>query len=116
MEKSDSLAYAGISSVEDNPSLRVIQHELESLPASALESDVFDVAIRPDHAGRVIVMGRPSRKHTTGFLNIPIGRNARERLDRQIVGSLAMGVSGLLEWALKELERKHIALEIQARP
>jgi hypothetical protein len=116
MKESASLAYADISPVEDNNSLNLVETSPETLPVGTFESDVFHITTREDVKPRVLVIGRPSRKHTTGYLNIPIGRSVRDRLQEQIVGSLAMGVSGLLEWALEELERKRISLEIQAKP
>ena len=116
MKESASLAYAEISPVEGDRCFKLIEVTGETLPVSLFESDVFHIATREDNAPRVIVIGRPNRKHTTGYLNIPIGKNVRERLDKHIVGSLAMGVSGLLEWALEELDRKHISVEIRALP
>ena len=116
MSKSTYLAYANASPIDDKDSLRLVEAPIEAFPAHALVSDVFHITMREDDAASVFMIGRANRKHTIGYLNIPVGRNLRERLERQIVGSLAMGVSGLLEWALAEIERKQVSLEIQARP
>lgn len=78
------------------------------------EESMFSIQTRHDNAGRVIVIGRPTRKRAQAFLNIPISDNTRRRLDEQLVGSLAMGASALLEWALQELQQKEISIE--ARP
>jgi propanediol dehydratase small subunit len=60
----------------------------------------------------VYIVGRPSRAHATRFLNIPVSQALKERLGTQVVGSIAMGSSALLEWALQELERQGISLEV----
>ncbi|MGF1615769.1 MAG: hypothetical protein ACFCVA_18185 [Gammaproteobacteria bacterium] len=78
------------------------------------KESMFSIQTRHDNAGRVIVIGRPTRKRAQAFLNIPISDNTRRRLDEQLVGSLAMGASALLEWALQELQQKEISIE--ARP
>jgi hypothetical protein len=75
----------------------------------------FSIETHSDPLGRVIVIGKPTRKHAATFLNIPISAAARERLDQQVVGSLAMGTGALLEWALDELERQGISLEARPR-
>jgi hypothetical protein len=60
----------------------------------------------------VYIVGRPSRAHATRFLNIPLSQALKERLKTQMVGSIAMGAGALLEWALQELDRKGISLEV----
>lgn len=76
---------------------------------------MFSIEARQDPAGRVIVIGKPTRRHAATFINIPISAELRERLDKHVVGSLAMGTGALLEWALDELKRQRISLEAQAR-
>lgn len=115
MNESRSLAYLETPPVQNNGPRQLLDGGVERLSISPLESEVFKIMTRQGDTGRVIIIGRASRKHTVGYLNIPIGSNVRQRLNRQIVGSLAMGISGLLEWALAELERKHISLEIQPK-
>lgn len=116
MSNTASLGYREILPIEDHTSLKIVPNETGISPVDVFESDVFKITTRGNDTGRVIMIGRSNRKNTTGYLNIPIGAQMRERLRQQIVGSLAMGVSGLLEWALAELERKQIALEMQAKP
>ena len=77
-------------------------------------SDMFDKAIYYDHEGRLILVGKCTRKGTSAILNIPISRDIHRRLREQVVGSLSMGSAALLEWALDELERRSIS--ITARP
>nr|MBS0022016.1 hypothetical protein [Gammaproteobacteria bacterium] len=77
---------------------------------------MFSIETRKDPLGRVMVVGKATRKYATSFLNIPISAEARERLSQQVVGSLAMGTGALLEWALDELERQGISLEARPRP
>lgn len=79
------------------------------------ETGMFAITTREDPAGRVIVIGKASRKRATTFLNIPISGELRDALDAQIVGSLAMGAGALLEWALSELKRQHLSLEARPR-
>jgi len=94
-------------------SIRLAEQQTNDLQASANDS-MFSIDTRRDRAGRVIVVGRPTRKRAEAFLNIPISDDTRKRLDEQVVGSLAMGTSALLEWALEELQRRGISIE--ARP
>lgn len=55
-------------------------------------AEMFLLTTRPEKAkATVYVVGRPSRKHVTGFLNIPISPALKERLAAQIVGSVAIG-------------------------
>jgi hypothetical protein len=77
-------------------------------------SFMFTIATRDDSAGRVMVMGKPTRKGADTFVNIPLCRGTRDRLGEKLVGSLAMGTSALIEWALEELTRQGITLEAQA--
>lgn len=93
--------------------------ELTSREAVAKKTDsetgMFTLEVAQDTAARVIVMGRPSRKRATTFLNIPISSDLRQRLGNQVIGSLAMGTGALLEWALKELERQGISIKAKPR-
>lgn len=75
---------------------------------------MFSITTRADPTGRVVVIGRASRKRADTFLNIPLCQATRERIEEQLVGSLAMGTGALIEWALEELKRQGITLE--ARP
>jgi hypothetical protein len=63
----------------------------------------------------VYIVGRPSRAHATSALNIPVSQALKDRLKTQLVGSIAMGAGALLEWALQELERRGISLEVTAK-
>jgi hypothetical protein len=83
-------------------------------PAS-MQTGMFVINTREDSAGRVIVIGKASRRRATTFLNIPISKELRDALDNQIVGSLAMGAGALLEWALVELKRQRLSLEARPR-
>lgn len=116
MKDSVSLAYAEDSTVGAGGVLTLVETAKEQLASSTFESEVFHIQTRKDDVPRVLVIGRASRKHTTRYVSIPIGESVRERLEKQIVGSLAMGLSGLLEWALRELELKRISLEVKIRP
>jgi hypothetical protein len=72
---------------------------------------MFRLESREGGGGRVVVAGRASRKNATTYVNTPITQGLRKRLDEQIVGSVAMGTSALLEWALDELKRQDVTLE-----
>lgn len=74
---------------------------------------MFSIGVRSDLDGRVVIMGKPSRKHANAFLNIPISQQTRHRLDEQLVGSLSMATSALIEWALNELKRQAVTLEVR---
>jgi hypothetical protein len=74
---------------------------------------MFSIDVRNDPEGRVVIMGRPTRKRANAFLNIPICQQTRRRLDEQLVGSLSMATSALIEWALDELKRQRVALEVR---
>lgn len=76
---------------------------------------MFAITNRADSTGRVMVMGKANRKRADTFINIPLCRATRQRLDEKLVGSLAMGTGALIEWALEELTRQGITLEAQAR-
>ncbi|MFZ0255693.1 MAG: hypothetical protein WAN46_08615 [Gammaproteobacteria bacterium] len=93
-----------------NAATRLLEQHAEGLQASVDES-MFSIDTRPDPTGRVIIIGRPTRKRAEAFLNIPISDHTRKRLDEQVIGSLAMGTSALLEWALQELQRRGITVE-----
>lgn len=82
---------------------------------SLIQTGMFLINTREDSAGRVIVIGKASRRRATTFLNIPISKELRDALDTQIVGSLAMGAGALLEWALRELKRQKLSLEARPR-
>lgn len=76
---------------------------------------MFFITTREDAAGRVVVMGKPTRKRANAFLNIPLSQATKDRLQKQLVGSLAMGTSALIEWALDELIRQGVSLEARPR-
>lgn len=80
-----------------------------------VEGGMFTIEATQDRAGRVIVMGRPSRKHADTFVNIPISGELRDQLGDQILGSLAMGTGALVEWALRELQRQGISIKVRPR-
>jgi hypothetical protein len=80
---------------------------------SPLPTGMFSINVRNDSQGRVVIMGRPTRKHANALLNIPICQETRRRLDEQFVGSLSMATSALIEWALDELKRQAVALEVR---
>jgi hypothetical protein len=86
----------------------------QSAPVST-QTGMFVINTRQDPAGRVIVIGKASRRRATTFLNIPISKELRDALDDQIIGSLAMGAGALLEWALAELKRQQLSLEARPR-
>lgn len=76
---------------------------------------MFTINMAPEDAqGTVRIVGRPSRKCAGAFVNIPISPELRNQLGKRIVGSLAMGTSALLQWALQELERQGVSIEAQA--
>jgi len=76
---------------------------------------MFAIEAAQDGAGRVIVMGKPSRKRANTFINIPISGELRDRLGAQVLGSLAMGTGALIEWALTELQRQGISIKVRPR-
>jgi hypothetical protein len=78
------------------------------------ENKMFDIEARQDDDGRVVVVGRSSRKRATRLINIPISQALKSRLDKRVVGSLSMATAALLQWAFDELERQKISIE--ARP
>jgi hypothetical protein len=77
--------------------------------------EIFSIEVRQAEDGRILVVGRPTRKRATTFLNIPIDQQLHDRLQSQCIGSLAMCTSALLQWALQELERQGISLEALPR-
>ncbi len=79
------------------------------------ESGMFLVETRRGNAGQVVVVGKATRKRAKTFANIPVTESLRTRLDSKIVGSLAMGTSALLEWAIEELDRQGISIEARIR-
>ncbi|MFZ0255036.1 MAG: hypothetical protein WAN46_05205 [Gammaproteobacteria bacterium] len=76
---------------------------------------MFSISTRDDRAGRVVVMGKATRKQAKVFLNIPLCQATRKHLEERLVGSLSMGTGALIEWALEELRRQGITLEAQAK-
>lgn len=76
---------------------------------------MFMIEASQDGAGRVIVMGKPSRKGASTFINVPISAELRDRLGVQVLGSLAMGTGALIEWALEELQRQGISIKVKSR-
>ena len=74
---------------------------------------MFSISVRNDPAGRVVIMGKSTRKRAKTLLNVPICQATRRRLDEQFVGSLLMATSALIEWALDELRRQGVTLEVQ---
>lgn len=76
------------------------------------ENTMFAIDTRDGNA-EVVIMGKPSRKRAVTMLNIPISGALRARLQERIVGSVAMGSSALLEWALEELERQRVSIQAQ---
>lgn len=95
------------------PTTQKEQGRLSSLTEAQPSGGMFSIAIRRDPAGHVMLMGKPTRKRANALLNIPICQATRRRLDEQFMGSLSMGASALLEWALDELKRQGIALEVR---
>ncbi|MGF1615919.1 MAG: hypothetical protein ACFCVA_18975 [Gammaproteobacteria bacterium] len=76
---------------------------------------MFTIEVVQDDASRVIVMGRPSRRRASTFINIPISSELRDRLGDQVLGSLAMGTGALIEWALQELQRQGASIKVMPR-
>jgi hypothetical protein len=79
------------------------------------EGGMFMIEATQDGAGRVIVMGKPSRKRANTFINIPISGELRDQLGEHVLGSLAMGTGALIEWALTELQRQGISIKVRPR-
>lgn len=75
-------------------------------------STMFSIDTREGMA-EVVIMGKPTRKRAVTMLNVPISGALRDRLNKRIVGSVAMGSSALLEWALEELERQQVSIQAQ---
>ncbi len=76
-------------------------------------NSMFSIEARNDEAGLIIIVGKASRKQAATFLNIPVSAKTHKRLEDQIIGSLAMGTSGLIDWALDELNRQGISLLVR---
>jgi hypothetical protein len=87
--------------------MNAISSSMERPPLASM----FAITTREDPAGRVAVVGKPSRARAKVMLNIPLCQATRDRLDAQLLGSLSMGTSALIEWALEELQRQGITLE-----
>ena len=88
--------------------------EAPSVPVgSATSLGMFSIDVRKDLAGHVLVFGRPTRKRAGTCLRVPLCQADRRRLEKRVAGSLAMGVSALLEWALDELGRQGVTIEAQ---
>jgi hypothetical protein len=81
--------------------------------STRLTRTMFAIDTREGGA-EVVIMGRATRRRAVGMLNVPISGALRARLQEQVIGSIAMGSSALLEWALAELERQRVS--IQAEP
>ena len=75
-------------------------------------STMFTIDTREGSA-EVVIMGKPTRKRAVTMLNIPISAALRARLQERVIGSVAMGSSALLEWALEELERQRVSIQAQ---
>lgn len=78
------------------------------------EDKMFAIEARKGNEGRVVVVGKASRKRATTMINIPISQDLKARLEERVVGSLSMATAALLQWAFDELERQ--AISIEARP
>jgi hypothetical protein len=76
---------------------------------------MFVITTREDPTGRVVMIGKPTRKRARALINIPLCQATKEQLEEKLVGSLAMGTSALIEWALKELTRQGVTLEAWAK-
>lgn len=76
---------------------------------------MFSIEVRQTEVGRILVVGRATRKRAATFLNIPIDQELHDRLQSQCIGSLAMCTAALLQWALEELERQGVSLEVLPR-
>ena len=87
--------------------------QLNVAPPPIEAPTMFSKESRQHRQGRVIIVGRPSRKAARVCLNTPITTELHRRLRDRIEGSISMGSAALLEWALDELETRNIA--IQAR-
>lgn len=79
-------------------------------PADAM----FAIDTHKNEQGRLVVVGKASRRRAATFVNVPVSADLRRRLDERIIGSMAMGTGALLQWALDELDRQGISVE--ARP
>lgn len=79
-------------------------------PADAM----FTIDTQKNGQGRLVIVGKASRRRATTFVNVPVSADLRKRLDDRIIGSMAMGTGALLQWALDELDRQGISVE--ARP
>lgn len=74
---------------------------------------MFTITTRTDPTGHVMVAGKASRKQAC-FVNVPLCQATKARLEARVIGSLSMGTSALIEWALDELARQGIAIEARA--
>jgi hypothetical protein len=83
-------------------------------PNGENEDKMFAIQPREDNEGRIVVVGKASRKRATTLINIPISEGLKSCLEERVVGSLSMATAALLEWAFDELERQDISIE--ARP
>lgn len=97
------------------PTVRKASVRRRRTPKQEPTPHMFSISMAPEDAkGIVRIVGRPSRKGAGAFVNIPISEELRIQLGKRIVGSLAMGTSALLQWALQELERQGVSIEAQA--
>ncbi len=90
-------------------------HVVKSEPVLQAAARMFAINTRPDPGGHVMMIGRPSRKRASTFINIPICQETRAELEERFVGSVSMSTSALIEWALAELKRQGVALEVRSQ-
>ncbi|MGC1952708.1 MAG: hypothetical protein WA970_09080 [Gammaproteobacteria bacterium] len=101
--------------LSSNTSKSVEARSISMVPSSDQdEGKMFAIHPREDNEGRVVVVGKASRKRATTLINIPISEDLKTSLDERVVGSLSMATAALLQWAFDELERQEISIE--ARP
>jgi hypothetical protein len=101
--------------LSSNTSKSVEARSISMVPSSDQdEGKMFAIHPQEDNEGRVVVVGKASRKRATTLINIPISEDLKTSLDERVVGSLSMATAALLQWAFDELERQEISIE--ARP
>ncbi|MFZ0254140.1 MAG: hypothetical protein WAN46_00500 [Gammaproteobacteria bacterium] len=101
--------------LSSNASKNVEEGSISIVPSNDEDEDkMFAIQARKDSEGRVVVVGKASRKRATTLINIPISQELKSSLDERVVGSLSMATAALLQWAFDELERQEISIE--ARP
>lgn len=87
-------------------------HLASSAPVEQSAPRMFTIRTRPDPNGHVVMVGKPSRKRASTFINIPMCEETRRQLNERFIGSISMSTSALIEWALEELKRQGVALEV----